>query len=418
MKKRSVLVIGAGFSGLSAAHHLVNAGFEVEVREAASRVGGLIKSTRNNSALFESAANGILNSALVEDLFRAAEVELVPTSREARSRYIVKENKLRKWPLGFFDTLSVIKAAFTYLLNRKSLIPLAGESVAEWGARSLSKSASRFTIETALQGIYAGDPEKLSATLILGRLFEPKTETQQKPSVRGTVSARDGMESLLKGLRDSLEKRGVAFKLNSSVSASEIEASARPVVIATGAKHASTLLNSVDPERATAVSEIELLPIVSVSLVFAEGSFHKKGFGYLFPPGSAKVLGVLMSNWIFPERAKPGSLLETWILGGAFAEKNFLARSDQEILNLILAERAKLAGNHAQPLEFQIQRWPEALPHLTVDVEKRSKAISENRKNVFLLGNYTGGIGLARILDQAAKLPGQIESLGKWNEPK
>ncbi|MFM8424958.1 MAG: FAD-dependent oxidoreductase, partial [Chloroflexota bacterium] len=49
MQNRSVIVIGAGMAGLSAAHELTKAGWNVTVLEARSRVGGRVHTVRNFS---------------------------------------------------------------------------------------------------------------------------------------------------------------------------------------------------------------------------------------------------------------------------------------------------------------------------------------------------------------------------------
>ena len=408
MKKTRVTIVGAGFSGLAAAHFLERAGFDVEIFEAKSEAGGRIATKQMSFGIAETAANGILNSVLVEDFFREVGCPMIGTESTARARYIFRDGRPRQWPFRFFESLRVIWFLFRYLFARESLRPRPLESIASWGERAFSKTVARYSIEAALQGIYAGDPKRLSASLILAPLFSKK-KTTRKPKFRGTVSAPQGMGQLISSIETSLKERGVKFHYGQAFSEGDIAAMASPVVIATEAPAAAKLLSKVDSERAKAVGAIETLPIVTVTAAFPEEPLKYKGFGCLFPVGSAKALGVLQNTFIFKGRVK-NALSETWILGGAeHAGSSYTEQSDQEFIETIVEERKRVCGSPQKPIDFLVTRWPKALPHFTVDLEKNSEAIRRSNGKVFLLGNYTGGIGLAKILEQAEQLALEIK---------
>jgi len=59
-QKRSVGIIGAGITGLTAAFRLKQLGIDVVVYEAEQRVGGVIRSIRKNGYLAEFGPNSIL----------------------------------------------------------------------------------------------------------------------------------------------------------------------------------------------------------------------------------------------------------------------------------------------------------------------------------------------------------------------
>lgn len=415
---RSVLVIGAGISGLSAAHFLTQAGFDVEIRESAARAGGLIGTLETPYGPVETAANGLLNSALVEDTMAALGVALRPVSREARARFIFRGGRPRRWPFSFSENFKVLASLARTALTAGSFAPRAGESVRQWGSRVLSPSASRYSVETALQGIYAGDPERMSARLILGPLFEKKPAgPARRLRFYGTVAPVGGMERLIEGFQNSLANRGARLELRTEVVADDLRAARRPVVIATGADRAQTILEPLDAGRAQALRTIEMLPLVSVGAHFPKGSSPWRGFGCLFPPGEAKVLGVLWNDFLFGSRPEAAS--ETWILGGALfrapAVRSVTDLSDREILNIVREERLRVTGDDVEPLHYRVTRWPRALPHFTLNLEEAALRFRPNRSNLYLLGNYTGGIGLAKILEQAANLPAEIADTGAWS---
>src|SRR5687767_12647637 len=76
-----VLVVGAGFSGLSAARRLADAGVDVTVLEARERVGGRVWSvTLTNGAVVEMGAEWIMaGDTRVREVAQRFELALVET---------------------------------------------------------------------------------------------------------------------------------------------------------------------------------------------------------------------------------------------------------------------------------------------------------------------------------------------------
>jgi oxygen-dependent protoporphyrinogen oxidase len=422
--EKRVTVIGAGFSGLTAAFYLRRAGYSVEVIEAQARAGGLIDTVHTPFGLAETAANGLLNSHLVEDLFRAIGAELIGTRPEARRRYIYREGRPRRWPLGFVATLRMIGFAFRFLFARASVSPKAFEPVQAWGRRVMGEEASSFTLETFLQGIYAGDARRMSARLIFGPMFQSSREKNsaaspgRKKRFRGTVSARGGMGEVIRCLRATLEREGVTFRFDEPQRLATQPA--WPHVIATNARDAGQVLAAFRPEVARDLEKVELLPLITTTVAFRE-PLPQPGFGCLFPPSeNRRVLGVLMNNDIFDGRAKEG-YSETWIMGGARGEERvpgFLDKSDDEILAVIEGEREACFGVKSERLGARITRWPAALPHYTVELERTLATLESQsrgeRANIFFMGNWLGQIGLAKILERASRLPEAIATQGSW----
>ena len=101
MKK--IQVIGAGFSGLVTSWYLLKKGFQVEILESQFRPGGLISTFQNEFGLVETAANGVFNSALFEDLAQNLELPLLSANPESKKRYILRNKRPRRWPLTFFE---------------------------------------------------------------------------------------------------------------------------------------------------------------------------------------------------------------------------------------------------------------------------------------------------------------------------
>lgn len=412
--RKSVVVVGAGFSGLVSAYYLAKAGYAVELFEAKPGPGGLIGTLEGAHGRVETAANALLNSALVEDLFSDLELPLLSTKKEARKRYIVRNGEARRWPLGFFGTLRLVRFALKYFFMRASLRPAVTESASHWATRVLGSEGAQYLVEAALQGIYAGDPSKMSASLLFGRFFETSTKPVRRARVRGSVSAPEGMGQLIRALETKLEKLGCVFHYGTS---SEVEPSpTRPTVVATSASEAARVLHKHSPQIANALEKVELVPVTSATLFFHRTDPSTRGFGCLFPPVEKRgALGVLKNDFIFEGRVKGDIHSETWILGGAMPPAGFDRWTQKDIVDVIVGERTKIFDLSDAPADVVITKWPHAIPHYTIELERTLPMIAGIENNVFLIGNYLGQIGLAKILERASRLPEEVAQRGKWN---
>lgn len=393
---RTVTVLGGGFAGLTAAFYLQKAGARVRVFEKESRPGGLIGTRQTPHGLVETAANGILNSGRLEALCAEAGIRMIEPRKESRARYIWRGGP-RRFPLTAGE---VARIATGLLTNLGKIGPRPEETITRWGDRLLGPGATFYGLSTALGGIYAGDSDRMSASLILGRagrLEEP--EKPVKPRVRGTVAPAGGMQELTDGLAAYLQQQGVeiVYGQEAAVVAGE------PTVICTPAAAAAKLLGGVAPEAAAALGRIEMLSLVTVTSFYQPVAEQLNGFGCLFPRDQGfRARGVLMNDAIFAGRSDHRS--ETWILGGAL-DPVVVDRSDDELAAIIATDHARFTGRKETPLAMHVTRWPLALPHYDLKLERVLRELPNLMPAagpVVLAGNYLGGIGLAKILDRSA----------------
>lgn len=400
---KTVSVIGAGFAGLSVSLKLAQKGFQVDLYESSSRVGGLLGTGTTEYGIAERAANALIRTSKAEDLFR--ELGLTPSLPldSAKKRFLFR-GKPRTWPLSIFETVGLIGRVLPKLLRGKtSLKPRPQETLEKWGLRLLGPSATQHILGPAMQGIYGNEISGLSASVILGPLFSKK----KKEKYQGLLTGAGGMQDLVDHLEAKLKELGVRVHLNASVNVSELKG---PVIVATSASSACRLLKESHPSLSQVLSEIRMSSLMSVTLFFNKPQTTYQGFGCLIPRGyGLKSLGVLMNSYIFADRNKTYN--ETWMMGGE-KEQDLLSFSDSDLLKLIADERFRILGHKESLLDYRINRWDKALPYYDLQLEKTLELLKSMlpAKELYLHGNYLGGIGLSKILERSDVLAEEIAS--------
>lgn len=393
---KRVTVIGGGFAGLTTAHYLLRAGVGVRILEKNDHPGGLIGTRRTPHGLVETAANGILNSSRLEALCEEAGIGMIEPRKESRARYIWR-GEPRRFPLTVGEVLRIGSGLLT---NIGRIGPQAGETITHWGGRVLGAGATYYGLSTALGGIYAGDSDRMSASLIFSR-GNKSTPKPGKPRVRGTVAPPGGMGELIDGLAAHLKRQGAEIIYGAEARLIPGE----PTVICTSAAQAAELLDESAPEVAAALKRVEMLSLVTVTSFYAPVPGQLNGFGCLFPRDQGfRARGVLMNDAIFDGRSEYRS--EAWILGGAL-DPAIVDLSDDELGTIIAADHARFTGRRETPLGMHITRWPRALPHYDLTLERTLATLPALPPRVTLAGNYLGGIwrggiGLSKILDRSA----------------
>jgi oxygen-dependent protoporphyrinogen oxidase len=415
---KEITVVGAGFSGLVSAYFLSEAGYSVTVHERSERAGGLIRTDHFEWGWVEWAANGIHSSSEFESFCDRVGIELLPVSPSGKKRFIYRGGKACRWPLSIVETFGLLRR-LPFLKRRR---PARGESVAAWAARALGPSAAQWLVAPALQGIYAGNPETMSAKLVFGDFFTRRPK-RAKPRLRGTLAPRGGMGELIEKTRSYLQARGVVFRFSSEVPHVD---PGEPMVIATGLPAARKILlassSGIRPESAAFLDGVKMVSLATVTLAYERNkSGSPQGFGCLFPRDEGfRSLGVLFESEIFSERSNPleGRRLERWIVGGEL-DPEATELSDEVLLASVLLDRERFIGKRETPFEARVVRAKDAFPHYDAALlESLSSGELENlaKEGIFLIGNYTGKIGLSGIFEQARSLVQRVGSIVKGAE--
>ncbi len=465
---KSVAIIGAGVTGLTAAFYLKRNGVPVTVYEASGRVGGVIQSLRKDGYLAEFGPNTILEtSPKIAELVRDAGLQprRLDPDPKAEARYVVRYKRpiaMPGSPLGFFTTELFTRKAKLAVLREPFIKPRRDgveESIAQFVVRRFNQEFLDHAIDALVAGIYAGDPYKLSVThafpklkalednygsMIKGQIFGARAR-KKSGEVAKDRAPKFSFDEGLQVLTDTLAARlGDAVKLNTAVTkltqtaegwrvsaaSDEFEHSA---VIFCGTAHRLAELelrrtgvapvSNVSEKNGdrrdacptlSAFSEIRYPPVASVVLGFRrEDVAHPcEGFGMLIPRIEGfKILGTIFSSSLFPNRAPAGHLTLTSYIGGERYPDLALLPPDK-LYEVVCEDLRVLLGVCGRPTFQNCVLYPKAIPQYNVGYGRHRdlmKEVEAKAPGLFLAGHYRDGVSLSDSIVSGCKVAERVE---------
>jgi oxygen-dependent protoporphyrinogen oxidase len=457
MSSDRIAVIGAGISGLAAAHALHRAGHDVVVIDRRPSVGGRIRSESRDGFLMEHGPNAMISPAPTADAL-VAELGLQPAriarGNDVRHRYLVRDARVRALsldPLRFFSSPFFSVAGRLRLLAEPFIhADTRDESIARFVTRRFGRQLLDYVFDPLVGGLYTGDPEHLSIEAVFPQL--KRLEREHGSVVRGVLkgataggrafsprrrtlfSFRDGLGMLPAALAQVLRGRllldtrlerlepsvGGAFRLHLRRGGEASTMTVGSVVLALPAYAAGRILAPLDASTGAALAAT-LHPPVAVAFLGYERSqiaHPLDGLGVLMPAIEQRgVLGILFSSTLFAGRAPDGHVLLTAYVGGA-RQPELANLPREQLIALVAAEARDLLGARGNPILASVRYWRQGLPQPGVghaDLVAAVRSLEQRWPGVFITGNYLEGVSTGACIEAAAATAGRVLSqLGEF----
>lgn len=457
-----VVVVGAGIAGISAALDLLEAGAQVTLVDAATRLGGKIVTEHAEGFTIEHGPDSFV-------AYRPAALELATQLglagrligvQEPRSVDLHLSDDFVPLPDGMGLVLPTRLGPFArtrlFTLGQKLraaadlvMPPTLGTPDVAIGAflrRRLGDGVVERLADPLLGGIYGTSIDELSLDSVLPQL---RTYSQQSRSLlvaswrAGKAARRRGpgqpFRSLSGGLGELVDAAAdrlrahpdYAERLGGSVLALHQDSAvtnvqlpgdkliADALVIATPAPATAALLEADVPGAAQVLREIPHGSTAVVTLGFAPGSFERPLAGHGFLEAGANRSRTSFSGCTFSSGKWPGRAPAGHDLIRAFLphRARWLSdRSDSDVFAAVERDLAGALGRFRTPVIRRITRWPAVMPRYTVGHAARLERIDQAmaaRPAWRLAGASYRGVGLPDcIASGRSAAAGLIQAFG------
>ncbi|MEM8865961.1 MAG: protoporphyrinogen oxidase [Planctomycetota bacterium] len=462
-----VAVIGAGITGLAAAHRLVEISPELQltVYESSDRAGGVLQTVSRDGFLIErSADNFLVKTPWAIDLCRRLGIvdDLLPTDEKRRKALVIRDGKVVPAPVGFvlmspkklgsvlaspvLSWRGKLRLLCEPFIRRGAVSGGGDESVASFARRRLGNEVFDRLVQPLLAGIYTADPDKLSMAATMPQFVEQekrygslcraawKEQADERPGASRVNSAeesgaryglflapRNGIQQLVDALVDrlpsgslrlstpveSIQPGGGEWLVRSSDGEQRFEA----VLMTAPAHYASRMLAAASVDLSAALGEIQYAGCSIVCLAFHRDQIGADlpGFGFVVPTiENRQIIAASFSSLKFPGRAPDDQVLIRVFVGGALQPK-LAELADDQLRSLATSELQDLLAITGEPSLCEIARWPRGMPQYHVghlDRVERIEALVSQQPGLEIAGAAYRGVGIPQCIhggEQAAE---------------
>jgi oxygen-dependent protoporphyrinogen oxidase len=443
-ERRTVVVVGAGITGLSAAHALADH-HDVVVIDAAERTGGkLAASAFAGLPSVDEGADAYLMrvphaTALVRQLGFDTHDLVHPATSHASIWHTPRRGPGRLFPLpeglllgvptgaralarsGLVSHRGVARAATEPLRPRRSA---AHDTLGRWVRDRLGDEVHELLVDPLVGSIYAADTDRFSLATVaqLADLANERSlvlaarRRRRSAAATGPVfeAPRQGMASLAQRLETSLRHRGVSFVLGRGAThlgregtgyqVDDIAADA--VIVATPARAMSQLLTSVAPTAAAHANAIEAASVIMVTAAVPGHQWRPEltGSGYLVPKPDQRFVTAasFASNKWAHWRPDDGSMVLRISLGRDGVRLDDW--DDDRLISTALTETSHHLGVDLTPSQVRLTRWVESFPQYRpghVDrVGDMERELHQSAPGVAIAGASLRGMGVPACVHQ------------------
>ncbi|GIO25706.1 protoporphyrinogen oxidase [Ornithinibacillus bavariensis] len=462
MDKQTIVIVGGGITGLTAAYYMQKAlkeealPYEVKLVEASDRLGGKIITHKQDGFTIERGPDSMIarkkpGMKLVEELGLKDEVIRNGTGQS----YILVQGKLHKMPKGAFMGVPMQIGPFlkTGLVSPFGKLRALLDLVKGKGDASVDQSLGAFMrrrfgnelveneIEPLLSGIYSGDIDEMSLMATFPHFYQleqnygslikglkqtmPKpVKTKEKGNPPGAFfSFKNGLETMVHKLVEKLDEGTIL--LNNAVDHIEKKDNGYHVLLSSGDVIKAVAVIATTPHKTLpkmfsqydflqGFSNVPSSSVANVALAFEQSAIKQDidGTGFVVSRNSDfRITACTWTHKKWPSSTPKGKALIRCYVGRP-SDQEVVDLPDEDLVELVLKDLNKTMNITAMPEFSVISRWRNVMPQYTVGhmerIAKARKEASEHLPGVYFVGSSFNGVGIPDCIEQAEKAVEQV----------
>gem|GEM_PF-6613648 len=440
---RSIVIIGAGISGLALGAYIKDAGFNCILLEKKGRIGGNLESNSLNGQILEWGACTSPSNTAFDQLNQVLGIsdKVIPVHSNANKRSILKKGKLKS--VGTSPSSVASSGVFSFKGRQRFMaerykkpnLSEEDESIGSFVERRFGQEAVDY-VANPWAAHFGGDPYELGMRTNFPQLLDwearhssiSKAFKKEDALTSDTVGYIGGMTTLVNALENyigqedillntevtKVSRPNVKYEIQLEQDGQHMQIEADVVVFATPAFVTAQLIQSINSDIAGLLAQVVYPNTAVAHLLFDKKTIKRKtdNYGLMVPANQDQhFLSATYNSSLFPDQYDSSMTAISLLLGGRRQGHLLEHQEIDRLVDKAVDELSAILKISAAPLAKEFRVRDKAIPQFGLnhfEVVNGLNLFEKNMSNIHFIGSYRNGLSVADCIRGAKQAHGRL----------